>query len=144
MLPTRAGGIAPQKASCGGHTSPPVYLAQTLYDEVRSLSSQEALSPSPALSPLTCPLAQVVPECPSLGQVPLIVSPAPLQALGLLTLVNNHCFSLNEQGAQEARAVPSDGRHCTHRTQPGAWCPTGPQQTSNQHQPLFLHKNTRL
>ena len=48
MLPTRAGGIAPQKASCGGHTSPPVYLAQPLYDEVRSLSSQEALSPTPA------------------------------------------------------------------------------------------------
>lgn len=39
--------------------------------------------------------------------------------------------------------MPGDGRHCTHRTQPGAWCPTGPQETSNQHQPLFLHKNTQ-
>lgn len=103
-----AGGIAPQKAARGGHTSPPIYLVQTLYDEVRNLSSQEALSPSPALSSLTCPLAQVVPECPSLGQVPLIISPAPPPALGLLTPVNNHCFSLNEQGVQEGRAVPSD------------------------------------
>ena len=51
MLPTQAGGTAPQKASWGGHTSPPIYLAQPLYDKVRSPSSQEALSPSPAISP---------------------------------------------------------------------------------------------
>ena len=36
--------------------------------------------------------------------------------------------------------MPGDGGHCTPRTQPGAWCPAGPQQISNQHQPLFLQQ----